>query len=531
MSNSNNILQRFELAAPYIPLPVYWTDLNAKILGANQAYLDLIGAEDIDRLKGKSPFDYCPAELAKGVVERVRLVSETRLSQTSDDQICDLKTGLSRHLKTIRSPLKDAGGKVFAVVGTAIDVTAEKESTKKSEQGLQTLSTTEKETFSNLVHKVAHDIQSPLTALSVMVNVCDELSEAKRLILKNSFTAIKDIANNILNKYDSDDMLSAAEELPTLILCSDFLIKSISERKYQYHEFPFKFDIHISPCAQFAFIHAQFCQLNRALTNLLSNAVDALSDRDDGIVCVRLEADETEVKLTICDNGKGMSQASMEKLMNRTRFTEGKENGHGLGMMQVWEMVENNGAQMSVDSEAGKGTTFELSFARSAKADWLIDEVTFRSDDIILILDDDNLVHDAWDLRLNAILQSMPDLIVHHEKQGQALLDYVARLSVADRRRVYLLCDFELLHQNQNGLQIIEACNAERVILVTSYYASPALQKSTAQMDIKMLPKQMVSVVPVHIQQDEDIINLNVDEVMFDNNYYKIDQQVEKYIV
>ena len=531
MSNSTNILQHFEVAASFIPLPVCWTDLDAKILGANQAYLDLIGANDIDQLAGKSPLDYFPEEAAIAAMEHVRLVTETQLSQTRDDQICNLATGVSHCLTTIRSPLQDTDGKVVAVVATLIDFTAEKEATQPNAAGSQLLSVAERETFSNLVHKVAHDIQSPLTALSVMINVCDELSEAKRLILKNSFTAIKDIASNILNKYGTDDILSAAEELPTQILCSDFLIKSVSERKYQFQELPVKFDVQISPCAQFAFIHAQYCQMNRALTNLLSNAVDALCEREDGKVWVKLEADDKSVKFTIRDNGKGMNQTSLDNLLNRTRFTEGKQNGHGLGMMQVWEMVENNGAELSVVSEPGKGTTFELSFARSAKADWIVDEVTFRSDDIVLILDDDTLVHDAWDLRLSAIQQSMPDLIVRHEKQGQALVDYVARLSLPVKSRIYLLCDFELLHQKQHGLQIIEACNVERVILVTGYYASPALQKSAAQMGIKMLPKQMVSVVPVHIQQDEDIIDLNADEVMFDHNFYRIDQPVEKYVI
>lgn len=529
MEKTTEILHHLEQAAPFMPFPIYWMDLEGRVAGANQAYLETLGVKHFDQVVGKTPSEYYADDAGKCISDHVNLVIETRRSQTREDVVRNETTGKKRIYSAIRSPLTDPGGRVFGVIGTAIDVTAERENRRLQEHNRQLSDITEKEAFAQMARKVAHDIQSPLTALSVMVNVCDELNEAKRLILKNTFTAIKDIANNILNKYSRDENQNAEEEEHKLILCSDFLMKLISERKYQYQDIAVKFDVTIAQNAQFSFIQAQSSQLGRAITNLISNAVDALKNQQNGKICVKLEVDEIMVKFTVQDNGKGMSRTMVEKILNHTKFTEGKENGHGLGMMQVWEMVENSNGNLTVQSQPGQGTTFELTFAKIEKAEWIMDEIIFNSNDIVVILDDDQLIHDAWNLRLNALRNSMPDLIVRHEKQGQAVLDYLNTLSPDDRDRVYLLCDFELINQNMHGLQIIEASDLRRVVLVTSYYANPVLQKSVAQMGIKILPKQMASIVSICCAHQYGILKLNSTDTMYDKSYYAIDQTRDNY--
>jgi len=531
MEKTHDILHYLAQVAPYLPFPIYWMDLEGRMAGANQAYLDTLGIKQVDQVIGKTPFEFFADDVAKGMVDHANLVIETKRSQTREDVVRDEATGKKRYYSAVRSPLSGPGGHVFGVIGTAIDVTAERENRKLQEHNRELSDITEKEAFAQMARKVAHDIQSPLTALSVMVNVCDELNESKRLILKNTFTAIKDIANNILNRYSRDEHHAADVEEHKLILCSDFLMKLISERKYQYQDIAVKFDVNIAQNAQFSFIQAQSSQLGRAITNLISNAVDALKGRPNAKISIKLEVDEVMVKFTVQDNGKGMGRAMVEKILNHTKFTEGKENGHGLGMMQVWEMVENNDGSLMVQSEPGRGTTFELTFGKIGKADWIMEEIIFNSNDIVVILDDDQLIHDAWDLRLNALQNSMPDLIVRHEKQGQAVLDYLDALSHDDRDRVYLLCDFELINQNRHGLQIIEASNLKRAVLVTSYYANPVLQKSVAQMNIKILPKQMASIVAISCAHQYGILKLNSTDIMYDKNYYAIDQARDRYAV
>ena len=55
------------------------------------------------------------------------------------------------------------------------------------------------EEFSTLAKKVAHDINSPLCTLKLMVNLCDELPEEKRDVLHRATERILDIANNLIS--------------------------------------------------------------------------------------------------------------------------------------------------------------------------------------------------------------------------------------------------------------------------------------------------------------------------------------------
>lgn len=387
----------------------------------------------------------------------------------------------------------------------------------------------ERSEFIKMAQKVAHDIQSPLAALSVILNNCGELEEAKRLILKNAFNALKEIASNILTRYTENDHTEVQSEKRRVTLCSDFLLKVVSERKYQYQALPVRFEIDIAARAQFAFISVQPSQFGRAISNIISNAVDALKDIEYAALQIKLDAGEDTVSITVTDNGCGMPASMVERILSRTSYTSGKENGHGIGMMQVWDMVDSNQVSMSVGSQNGQGTQFLFTFARCEKAAWLADEIDVRYDDIILILDDDQLIHDAWDLRLKPLLQVSPDLLIRHEKNGEATIAYVASLSPEKKSRVHLLCDYQLINQDKDGLQVIEACQVDRKFLVTSYYQLADLQSEVLKLGIKMLPKQMALVAPMFCSQRYGRLKLNVDHIKYDSNFYNIEQRTGLY--
>jgi len=59
------------------------------------------------------------------------------------------------------------------------------------------------------------------------------------------------------------------------------------------------------------------------------------------------------------------------------------------------------------------------------------------------------------------------------------------------------------LRQNRNGLQIIEASAIDHTILVTSYYSNPKVQEEASHLRVKILPKQMASVVPIYMDSDD----------------------------
>jgi signal transduction histidine kinase len=109
--------------------------------------------------------------------------------------------------------------------------------------------------------------------------------------------------------------------------------------------------------------------LETVIRNLTSNALKftprggqvTLAARPNGVV----------VTVSVKDTGVGISPADIAKLFrldaqHTTPGTE-KERGSGLGLIICKEMVEQNGGQISVDSELGAGTTAEFTVPRAAR--------------------------------------------------------------------------------------------------------------------------------------------------------------------
>jgi signal transduction histidine kinase len=99
--------------------------------------------------------------------------------------------------------------------------------------------------------------------------------------------------------------------------------------------------------------------LERALWNLISNASDALSEREDGVIMVRTSHSDDTLWIEVADNGPGIPDDLSERLF--TPFATGKRHGTGLGLAIVKQIADAHGGDIDVRSGAD-GTRFTLRF-------------------------------------------------------------------------------------------------------------------------------------------------------------------------
>ena len=99
-------------------------------------------------------------------------------------------------------------------------------------------------------------------------------------------------------------------------------------------------------------------QIQSVVTNLVVNAREALGP--GGGIRVETEHVEGTVVLTIMDNGCGMTKAFLNDSLFRP-FQSTKKEGLGIGMFQCRLIVEAHGGSIRVESEVGKGSTFQVS--------------------------------------------------------------------------------------------------------------------------------------------------------------------------
>ena len=119
-------------------------------------------------------------------------------------------------------------------------------------------------------------------------------------------------------------------------------------------------------------VRADAAQLRQIVMNLVTNASEAIGDRD-GVILVTtrrltltgklagvlgISPDGDYLALEVSDTGQGIPQEIQARVFDP--FFTTKSTGHGLGLAVVHGIVRGLGGAIHVASEPGKGTTFQV---------------------------------------------------------------------------------------------------------------------------------------------------------------------------
>jgi two-component system NtrC family sensor kinase len=103
--------------------------------------------------------------------------------------------------------------------------------------------------------------------------------------------------------------------------------------------------------------------LSRAILNVVTNALDAVEDRSGAAVSIRVACDTESglVRVTVSDNGEGMTPETIAEIFNLFVSTKGAR-GTGLGLTVSRKILREHGGDIRVSSQQGEGSTFVLEF-------------------------------------------------------------------------------------------------------------------------------------------------------------------------
>ncbi len=132
--------------------------------------------------------------------------------------------------------------------------------------------------------------------------------------------------------------------------------------------------MHTDLCPSLRPVLADRGQIEQALINLFVNAADAMPEGGDLHVTTR-NTTSKEMKgkpympkegdyalLMVSDTGQGMTNETRAKIFEPFFTTKGLSKGTGLGLASVYGIVKAHGGYIDVESEIGRGTTFEIYF-------------------------------------------------------------------------------------------------------------------------------------------------------------------------
>ena len=349
---------------------------------------------------------------------------------------------------------------------------------------------------SSLSQQMAHDIRSPLAALEVASDDLVRPSEQTRVLMRTAIVRIQDIANELLRTSRVNAPQPAGGEARTVLLACA-LQEVVSEKRVEFrNQLSLVLDMSSQSAAWGLFVHAEVATLKRIISNLLNNSIEASNGPEERRVRVELLKRPGAAEILIQDKGKGMSPETLAKLGTRG-FSTGKAAGHGLGVASSHESLKQWGGELTYTSVLGQGTTARVMLPLAKPPAWFAPAIDLSGVRRIIILDDDQSIHEVWKDRFSQLQQLQAEVV--HLANPAHLAESLHGYPPA---QLLCLIDFEYLGSPMNGLDVIEANGiAARAHLVTSRYDEERVVQRCLALGVRIIPKLVAGHLPISLER------------------------------
>jgi nitrogen fixation/metabolism regulation signal transduction histidine kinase len=221
-----------------------------------------------------------------------------------------------------------------------------------------------------MARQVAHEIKNPLTPISLTLGLLkrsrDENSPEFDSILKRTIDVIQrqvEIMRKVVGDFTALAGVPRAlsrVNVHTVLVDSLELHRAVAEDQEVDLRIP-ELKGSLAPLAQ-----ADHSELQRALVNLVSNALDAMPA--GGVLRSQVTVTESEVQMELADTGSGISAEAADHLFE-PHFTT-RSAGTGLGLAIARRVVEDAGGSISLENAMeGPGAVARVSLPRSESMD------------------------------------------------------------------------------------------------------------------------------------------------------------------
>jgi PAS domain S-box-containing protein len=266
------------------------------------------------------------------------------------------------------------------------------------------------EALGTLAGGIAHDFNNILSIILGFTELSiSELSEGEPI-----YPNLKNVINACLRARD------VVKQILTFSHPGEKQIKPVKvgsivgeSLKFLQSSIPTTVEIHQNITTSEDVVLGDAAEINQVLINLCSNAVYAMRE-EGGVLDVTLEEVELKdttaiylpdlnpghyIRLTVMDTGHGMESTVLERIFEPYFTTKAVGEGTGMGLALVHGIVKKHDGAVTVQSELGKGTIFQIYLPKSDKAistetDIKTTQLIPRGEERILFVDDEKEVVD-----------------------------------------------------------------------------------------------------------------------------------------
>ena len=359
----------------HLPDYIYIKDRKGRFVMVNAAHLRLLRADALEKVTGKTDFDFFPEARARVFANDEQKVLETGQPLLNQIEIL-AQESLERPLwvLTTKLPLRDNQGNIHALIGISRDITSlkEVEAELRRAKDVAEAATQAKTAF---LANMSHEIRTPINAIVGMTSLLLDTTltadqrdfvETIRTGSDNLLSLINDILD--FSKVESGKLEVEAHPL-MLSECIETTLDLFAAKAAEKGlELAYVLDEQVPPT-----IVSDATRLRQILVNLVSNALK-FTQQGEVVITVNSEprGDYHEVHFTVRDTGIGIPPERMNRLFQSfsqvDASTSRKYGGTGLGLVISKRLCELMGGTMWVESETNKGSTFHFTILAQAIA-------------------------------------------------------------------------------------------------------------------------------------------------------------------
>jgi len=357
-----------------------------RIVYANQAFYELTGFTPEETI-GNDPRMLQGEETARATLDRVRAALQAR-EPIRVEVVNYTKSGEPYWLDMIIVPLRDRDGKVTHFAAIERDITAIKnlerdlklrnetatgevqrlaKANDVIEASRRQLSELDAEN-NRLISIIGHDLRNAFTAiigftalLEVRLTelspsqIADEVARIHRVV-KDSHRMLENLlAYSLMQRETAEAKLRPVSLLPLI----DRVFSGLGERAKRK-------GVDLEPLESEHLVIADENMLEVVVRNLIENAIKF--SHPGGRIRVEGRDFGNRSLISVSDSGIGMSEAQVRSILDHRRVKPmvgtAEEKGTGFGLILCGQLISKMGGQLTVRSELGKGSTFELALER-----------------------------------------------------------------------------------------------------------------------------------------------------------------------
>ncbi len=355
-----------------LPDSIYAKDSAARKILANPANVKRMGCKTEADAIGKTDFDVFPHDIATAFFADDQFVLWRGQSIINREEKIVLPNGETRWTLTTKVPWRDANGKIIGLVGIGRDITDKKRLEAQSQH------TQRMESIGQLASGVANDLNNilaPILASTALLRQKVQDKEGLELLDSLEATAKRgaDVVKQVLwfgrkleGKCDPVNPKQLLEDVISII--SGTFSKSIK--------------VETDIAADVRPVSGDQTQLHRVLLNLCVNARDAMPaggklklGARNFTVDAQFASLNTEAKpgpyvlFEVTDTGHGIPPEIRDRIFEPFFTTKKPGKGTGLGLSTTLSIVKSHGGFINVESEPGKGSTFQVYLPEQPQTD------------------------------------------------------------------------------------------------------------------------------------------------------------------